>query len=84
MIEAVGSDSSCRHTEEAKADVTSIEIHDLSPYTNYTFKVCAMTKGGPGPAAEVKSQTPEGGEILLMHVVRLDRALILLFFSSFW
>ena len=66
IIEAVGSDSSYRHTEEAKADATSIEICNLSPFTEYTFKVSAKTKVGPGPAAEKQSKTPEGGEIYCM------------------
>ena len=62
-IEIVGSDPSCtQKVETEKADATSADISNLNPFTEYTFKVCAKTKAGSGPAKSIKSETPEAGE----------------------
>ena len=61
-IKCVGPDSTLR--EEVLADVVSIKIPDLSPFTKYIFEVRAKTEVGTGPAANVSSETCEAGETL--------------------
>ena len=47
---------------EVPAGITSYMVSVLSPFTEYTFEVCAKTKTGPGPAASVKFKTKEDGK----------------------
>ena len=48
------------------SDATSVEISNLIPLTNYTFKVSAKSQAGSGPAASISAIMPEGGEIIYL------------------
>lgn len=51
---------------EEVVDVLSEElsylVSDLSPFTDYTFRVTASTTVGEGPAANITEKTREQGE----------------------
>jgi hypothetical protein len=49
-------------------NATSFEVSGLKPHTTYTFSVSAITKIGTGLAKHVSSTTPQGGEVLYLHV----------------
>ena len=63
-VQVMGTDSTFRQEVLVdKADATSIEISNLTPFTSYNFSISAKTKAGFGPAATISSKTPEDGEI---------------------
>ena len=47
--------------ESVQGNLTSFTASDLEPFTNYTFKVMAVTIS-PGPASSVVVQTNEAGK----------------------
>ena len=66
----MGPDSS-REISVQDANITSVEIPDLKPFTSYTFKVSAMTKAGTGPAVTIISTTPEGGNTSILCMLNV-------------
>ena len=64
-VQVVGADSFSNLKQEIpvyKADATSVEISNLTPFTSYNFTISAKTKAGSGPVATISSRTPEAGE----------------------
>ena len=49
-------------------NATSYEVSD----TTYTFSVSAMTEAGTGPPISIYSTTPQGGEILYIHIYHVE------------
>lgn len=64
-VKVVGPDSATpRLIPVPDASATSVVVSGLRPFTAYTFSVSAMTAAGTGPAADITSTTPQGGQSL--------------------
>jgi hypothetical protein len=64
-VKVVGPDSAApRLILIPDASATSVVVSGLRPFTVYTFVVSAMTTVGTGPAANITSTTPQGGQPL--------------------
>ena len=63
-VKVVGPDSATpRLIPVSDSSATSIVVSGLRPFTMYTFSVSAMTVAGAGPAADITSTTPQGGQL---------------------
>ena len=63
MLYFVSFDSPDITTYSNSTSDTSISISDLEPFTNYTFRVSAVTVA-EGPSAEIDTATEESGNVL--------------------
>ena len=52
------------------SDATSIIISELSPFTNYTVSICALTSTGCGIISNSTAQTDEDGTLIIfiLHI----------------
>ena len=72
LVQVKGPDST-QEIPVMNGNATSYEISDLRPNTTYTFSVSAMTEAGAGPPIIASSTTPQGGEVLYMHVYHIEK-----------
>ena len=59
------------------SSILQYTIAQLSPFTNYTIRIAAVTSAGVGPEMETIALTDEGGNLQLFLNINMITAIIL-------
>ena len=54
------------YTIDASANSAKVQVIELTPFTLYTFSVCAKSKMCTGLEATIESETPEAGKVSMI------------------